>query len=96
MSAYRDTHNLHEAHAVTFDGVRLEFGEGGLLRDPNAEQIATMEATALRRARFVAVDEPPAAAPTSRFTPVRRPVSAPKAADADVERSPAADDEERS
>jgi hypothetical protein len=58
MSAYRDTASPTTTHVVVLDRVRLEFGAGGLLVNATAEQVETMTATALRRARFVQVEQP--------------------------------------
>jgi len=70
---YRDTHEPLKAHALIFDRVRLEFGDDGVLHNPDADQVAVMTANPIRRARFVEAEDPkpaptpapPAAAATS-------------------------------
>lgn len=62
MKAYRDLAAPLEAHDIVLDRVRLSFGADGVLRNPDEEQLATMTASPMRRARFVEV-APPAPPP---------------------------------
>lgn len=93
MSAYRDRCNPLEPHTVVLDRVRLEFGEDGLLRNPDAAERATMKATPLRCERFTEVAD--SAPETAEAEPAAAPAAAAAAAPVDAAADTGTDDSAR-